>query len=181
MSTTRNHRYGRTTSLLGALVAAAALGAAPAQAASAPSAVCTTTFTAFIIPGFTMTPNRGKLTSRGQTGSLECFGELDGQRITGAPGSMGFVEQHTAGTCRGHVGTGRVHLIIPTTAGNKDMVGRLAVRRTALTVRVTVRFPGLRFRGNGVIFPRLGDCSSTPLEQIKVTITGSFTTGSSQS
>ena len=69
-----------------------------------------------------MTPAAGKLTSRGQTGSLDCFGTIDNQRITGV-GTMGFVERHASGTCRGHVGTGRVHLIIPTAAGNKDMVG----------------------------------------------------------
>lgn len=171
----RNHRYDRITMLLSAVVSFAVFGTAPAHAAAAASAVCTTTFTATIAPGFTMKPSAGKLTSRGLTGSLECFGELGGQRIAGGSGSMGFVERHTQGTCRGHVGTGRVHLIIPTTAGSKDIVGTLAVRRTGLTVRVEVRFPGLRFRGNGVIFPRLGDCATTPLEQIKVTITGSFT------
>lgn len=175
MSTTQAHRRGRTTSVLSALIATAALTPAPAQAARAASAVCTTTFTATITPGFTMKPTAGKLTTRGQTGSLECFGEIGGQRITADPGSMGFVQKHTTGTCRGHVGTGRVHIIIPTTTGSMDITGTLAVRRTALSVRVTVRFPGLIFRGNGVVFPRLGDCSSTPLEQTKVTITGSFT------
>jgi hypothetical protein len=54
------------------------------------------------------------------------------------------------------------------------MVGTLAVRRTAHSVRASVRFPGVRYRGNGVIFPRLGDCASAPLEQVKVTMTGSL-------
>lgn len=170
------HRVNSRRALFcSALLAIAACCSATAHAAGTAPAVCTTTFTATIAPGFTMTPTAGKLTSGGQTGSLECFGEIGGQRITPDPGSMGFVERHRRGTCRGHVGTGRVHVIIPTTAGPADMVGRLAVRRTALSVRVQVRFPGLLFRGSGVIFPRLGDCSSTPLEQIKVTITGSLT------
>lgn len=98
---------------------------------------------------------------------------IGGQRVT-APGTLGFVEQHSGGTCRGHAGTGRVHVVIPTAAGSKDLVGTLVVRRTALSVRVKVRFPGLRYSGNGVVFPRLGDCSSTPLTQIRVTMTGSL-------
>jgi hypothetical protein len=162
------------TRIIAALAAAAAAGAADGHAAAGPpSAVCTNTFTATITPGLTSKPGAGKISTHGQTGSIECFGTIRGQRVTG-PGTLGFVERHHGGTCRGHIGTGRVHLIIPTTAGSKDMVGTLSVRRTALSVHVTVRFRGVRYRGNGVIFPRLGDCASTPLEQVKVTMTGSL-------
>lgn len=173
--TTATHR----TRIIAALAAPAALIAAAAGAADGhataapPSAVCTNTFTATISPALTPKPAAGKITTHGQTGSIECFGTIRGQRITG-PGTLGLVEHHTGGTCRGHIGTGRVHLIIPTTGGSKDMVGTLSVRRTALTVHATVRFRGVRYRGNGVIFPRLGDCASTPLEQAEVTMTGSL-------
>jgi len=157
-----------------ALLAAGVLVPALAHAAAAPpAAVCTNSFTVSVTPGFTMTPGAGKLSSNGQTGSLECFGAIGGQRITG-PGTVGFVEKHRSGTCRGHTGTGRVHLVIPTTAGDKHLYGALAVRRTGLTVRVKVRFPDIRYSGNGVIFPRKGDCTSTPLEQIRVTMTGTL-------
>lgn len=175
MSKAHTDTKTRATAVLGALAATAALGAAPAQAAGPAPAVCVTTFTAAITPGFTPTPGSGKLSSRGMTGALDCFGTIGGKRIRNAPGSMGFVERHSAGTCGGHRGTGRVHLIIPTTAGNRDLVGRLSVRRTGFAVRVTVRFPRLRFSGSGVVFPRMGDCATTPLEQIKVTITGTLT------
>ena len=175
MSTTRTHR--RATAALcapAALIAVAALAAPAAQAAAAPpSAVCTNTFTATITPGFTPRPGSGKLSTNGQHGSIECFGTIRGGRVTG-PGTLGFVERHAGGTCRGHTGTGRVHLVIPTTTGPWDVVGTLSVRRTALTVRVKVRFPGVRYSGNGVIFPRLGDCTSSPLEQVKVTMTGTL-------
>lgn len=156
------------------VLAGCVLGPVPALAAAKPpSAVCSNTFTASITPGFTTTPGAGKLSSNGQTGSIECFGTVGGQRVTG-PGTLGFVEQHARGTCRGHTGTGRVHLMIPTTAGPKNMYGALAVRRSGLTVRVKVRFPGIRYSGNGVIFPRMGDCTSTPLEQIRVTMVGTL-------
>ena len=62
-------------------------------------------------------------------------------------------------------------LITPTP---RERLRTLAVRRTGLTVRVKVRFPGVRYSGNGVIFPRLGDCTSVPLEQIKVTMVGTL-------
>lgn len=157
-----------------ALIALAAFAAAPAHAAAGPpAAVCSHTFTATMTPGITPTPAAGKLTTNGQTGTMECFGTIGGKRITG-PGTLGLVHRHTAGSCRGLVGTGRVHLVIPTAAGSKDLVGALAVRRTGLTVRATARFPGLRYSGNGVVFPTLGDCATTPLERVRVTMTGSL-------
>ena len=165
--TRRAAALGGTAALIALLSATATHAAAPAP----PSAVCTNTFTATITPGFTPTPRAGKLSTNGQTGSIECFGTIEGARVTG-PGTLGFVERHTGGTCRGHTGTGRVHLIIPTSQGTKDMYGALVVRRTGLTVRARVRFAGVRYSGNGVIFPRLGDCASIPLEQVQVTMTG---------
>lgn len=177
MNTTSPRRRPSTKAMLPSaaalLAVAAALPASGAAAAKPPSAVCTNTFTATVTPGFSSTPGAGKLTTNGQTGSIECFGTIGGQRITGT-GTLGFVERHTAGTCRGHRGTGRVHLVIPTTAGSADLVGTLSVRRTGLTVRAKVRFPRLRYSGNGVIFPRLGDCMTTPLEQVRVTMTGTL-------
>ena len=157
-----------------ALIALAAFAAAPAHAAArTPAAVCSHTFTATMTPGMTPTPAAGKLTTNGQTGTIECFGTIGGQRIIG-PGTLGVVHRHTAGSCRGLVGTGRVRLVIPTAGGTKDLVGALAVRRTGLTVRAKARFPGLRYSGNGVVFPILGDCATTPLELVRVTMTGSL-------
>lgn len=176
MSTTPTpHRRRMTARLVPAtLICAGALGAAAAQgAAPPPSAVCTKTFTNTIAPGFTPKPKAVKISSNGQTGSIECFGTIGGERVTG-PGTLGITVRRARGSCRGHTGTGRVRLVIPTTAGTKDTVGTLAVRRTGLTLRVTVNFPGLRYRGNGVVFPRLGDCTSTPLEQVRVTMTGTL-------
>lgn len=157
-----------------ALIALAAFAAAPAHAAAGPpAAVCSHTFTATMTPGITPTPAAGKLTTNGQTGTIECFGTIGGQRITG-PGTLGLVHRHTGGSCRGLVGTGRVRLVIPTAAGSKNLLGALAVRRTGLIVRAQARFPGLRYRGNGVVFPILGDCMTTPLELVKVTMTGTL-------
>lgn len=173
-TTTDHRRRIAARPATAALLAAGVLVPVFAHAAATPPpVVCVNSFTVSVTPGFTMTPGGGKLSSNGQTGSLECFGTIAGQRITG-PGTVGFVEKHTSGTCRGHTGTGRVHLIIPTTAGEKHLYGALAVRRTGLTVRVKVRFPAMRYSGNGVIFPRKGDCTSTPLEQIRVTMTGTL-------
>lgn len=167
MSTAADRRRTRTIVALADLTVAAAVSALTAHAAATPPvAVCVNIFTATISPGFTSTPSAGKLITNGQTGSIECFGTIRGQRITG-PGTLGLVEKHAGGTCRGHSGTGRVHLIIPIATGSQDMVGTLAVRRTGLTVRVRVRFAGMRYSGNGVIFPKLGDCTSTPLQQSK--------------
>ena len=97
----RRRRIASASLAAAALAAAGTLGAAASHGATTPpSAVCTNTFTATIAPGFTPKPGAGKLTSNGQTGTIECFGTIGGARVTG-PGTLGFVERHRAGAAAG--------------------------------------------------------------------------------
>jgi hypothetical protein len=162
----------RRTRILGALATLTlALGAtAPAQAASATSAVCISQFTATFTPGFSPTAGPGTASTNGETGSFSCIGKIGGDRVTG-PGSIGVEESYT-GECLSHRGTGTVRIIVPTTGGTKDMTGTLTVRRTGLVVRPAVQFSGVRFRGIGVALPAEGDCFVTPLKRGQILLVG---------
>lgn len=173
MSITPIHQRIRIAAVLSALAAAALVAAAPAQAAGATSAVCVNRFTATITPGFSLTPSSGTLTTRGQTGSINCAGTLRGHRITGR-GSIGFDAVYTAATCSSEVSSGTVRVTLPTSGGIKHLVGALTVRRTALVVSVGVRFPNARFSGIGVAIPTQGNCLITPMRQALITIAGSL-------
>jgi hypothetical protein len=162
----------RRMRILGALatLAIALCATAPAQAASATSAFCVSNFTATFTPGFSPTPGPGTMSTNGETGSFSCVGKIDGDRVTG-PGSIG-VEASYTGECLSHRGTGTVHIVVPTTAGAKDMTGTLTVRRTGLVVRPAVQFSGVRFRGIGVALPAEGDCFVTPLKRGQILLLG---------
>jgi len=167
------HRPSRIGVALFALFAAALLAAAPAQAAGGTSAVCTNEFTATITPGFSFIPSSGTQTTNGETGSIVCVGEIAGHRVTGR-GSIGYVLPYAAATCASEAGSGTVRATVPTTAGNRHLVGTLAVERTALAIRADVQFSGMRYRGLGVAVPRQGDCLLTPLRQVSIVLTGTL-------
>ena len=88
MSITLDRRCQRATAAVVAIAGLVLLAAAPARAQSETSALCTVTFPAVsITPPFmplVLTPASGTVTSGGQTGSVSCVGEVDGDRVTGA-------------------------------------------------------------------------------------------------
>lgn len=167
--------HGRLSSIavLAALAAAAPLGAAHAHTTGATEALCASQFTATVTPGFSTTPSSGTLTTNGETGEITCVGEVRGKRITG-PGLLGVEQTHDGATCQSATGTGTVSVTLPTTAGDRHLIGKLSVRRTGLAVSVNVRFPGARYHGSGVAIPQVGNCVVTPLTQVMVVQTGTL-------
>ena len=174
--TTTDRTRRRIAATAAALTAGTLLAAAPAGAAGGTSATCTVRFVATITPGFTARPSSGTLTTRGDTGFIACVGKVGGHRITG-PGTMGFDEQHSGGTCRGHIGSGPLRVTVPTTGGTKRLDGTLFAQRNAFVVRADVRFPGMRFTGIGAAIFRNGTCFVTPLREVLVSVTGRLTEG----
>jgi hypothetical protein len=171
MSTTTAHGRLRIAVALAALTIGTLLGAAPAHAAAATSAVCTNLFAATVSPGFTMIRSAGTITTHGETGLIECVGTIDGHRVTG-PGTMGINYAYSRGTCVAHVGSGAVSLSVPTTAGTKRMTGALTVRRIALVIHAEVSFPNAHFSAIGHPIPTNGSCLTTPLRLFLVSVTG---------
>jgi len=154
------------------LAAVAVLGAtASAQAAGETAAVCASTISLTITPGFSPKPGSGTLTSHGKTGSLICTGALRGHQITG-PGSVGLDEVYSGADCLGHVGTGTATVTLPTTGGVIHMSGAATSHRTALAVVAEVDFPDASFDGVGVAIPTHGTCLLSPLRQATISLSG---------
>lgn len=170
-------RAVRIAGSVAAVAAVALLAAAPAQAGSDTSAVCTVTFPhASITPPFmpfVLTPASGTVTSGGQTGSVRCVGRIGGARITG-PGKGGIVYAYSNGTCVSHVGAGTATWSIPTEAGAKTLIGTLSVRRIGLSVLAEVRFPDAVAGLAGLLVPLQGDCVLTPLSKVSVAVAGTL-------
>jgi hypothetical protein len=173
LRTAPSRRALRIGGSLAAPAAVALLAAAPAHAAGATSAVCTTAFAATFSPGFSLTPSSGTVSSNGDV-RMTCVGTVDGRRITG-PGTVGIDYVYAPGsTCLSHKGSGTVRFTLPTTAGTTHMVGALTVRRAGLLFSAKGQFPAARMNGIGVVAPASGNCVFTPLRRGLVSVTGSL-------
>jgi hypothetical protein len=153
----------------------ALLAAAPAPALANTSAVCSDTFPVISITPpfmpFVLAPATGTVSSNGQTGSVTCVGEIDGDRITGA-GTVGVSYVYSNGSCVAHMGLGTANWTVPTEAGLKHLTGTLKIRRTVLSVLAEADFPSARADLAGVLIPLEGDCVLTPLSKVRVTLAG---------
>ena len=166
-------RPARAAAVAAALASCLAVGltAAPAPAAGAP-AECTFDYNPELTPGLTMTPASGSVTSHGETGTVECTGEVNGRQVTG-PGTFGF--EGTFGTkekvscTSGGAGEGSVRLTVPTAAGPqhvKDSVA-YAFGPAAGDLPLVGGWHGTRTTGRFVVLPTKGDCVTAPVQQLR--------------
>jgi hypothetical protein len=171
--------FDRSGRRLAAMVAAMAgivlFAGAPAQGASATTAVCTVVLPSVsITPAFNpfvLTPATGTIATLGRSGSVICIGEIDGDRVTG-PGTTGISYTYSSGTCASHVGLGTGTWVIPTVAGTKHLTGTLSVRRVGHAILAEVRFPTAHSVLAGGLVPIDGNCVLAPLRKVRVTVTG---------
>jgi hypothetical protein len=175
MRITLERKRQRIAGLVVAMAGPVLLAAAPAQAQSDTSAVCTVTFPVVSITPpfypFVLSPGSGTVSSGGQTGTVRCVGAIGGDRVTG-PGTGGITYAYSNGTCVAHVGLGTATWMIPTEAGPTHLTGTLSVRRTALSVLAEVHFAHARADLAGALVPLEGDCVLTPLRKVTVTAAG---------
>jgi hypothetical protein len=175
MSRTLDRKGQRIVAAMVTTAGLALLAAAPAQAQSNTSAVCTITLPAVTItPPFkplALTPALGTISSGGETGTVSCVGEIGGDRVTGT-GTAGILYAYSNGTCLAHVGLGTGTWTIPTEAGPKHMTGTLSVHRIGLGILAELRFPDARVHVTGAVVPLEGNCVLTPLRKVRVTVAG---------
>jgi hypothetical protein len=160
--------------LLGVLLTPAP--AWPAYGGEETSATCTLTIPTRLSPGFTLTSSTGTYGTAGETGTITCFGSLDGQRVTG-PGTFGFEGTYT-GDCFGNVGSGTYSFTVPTEVGPKHFTGSYTERRTGFNGPVEASQPGGHFQGVFLVLPRKGDCLASPVTEVVINMVGTFGPGS---
>ncbi len=155
---------------LGALVSllVSSLYAMPIAGAqgTASTAVCVHRWTDSISPGLTITARQVTFTSHGETGTITCIGQVNGNTVTGT-GTFGEVGTFR-GTCASGNGSATFSFTVPTTAGP-----------ATFSVPVTFTYAagvGLSssavFPGTFVVVPTAGDCLLTPVSRIAVVRVG---------
>jgi hypothetical protein len=132
-------RAGRLALLLTTLVLPV-VAPGPANAQDATSATCAIFSPAYFSPGFSMTTGSGHYESRGETGTINSIGAIDGRRVTGA-GTFGFDGTYTDANCLTNRGTGTYFFTIPTDAGSLHVSGTFVETRFGLGGPVDARSP----------------------------------------
>jgi len=139
------------------------MAASPAHAQG--GAACTFTATFRVLPGYSMSPSSGTLTTGGETGVVTCAGLVFGQEVLG-PGTFGFVGQYGmdpggGDTCEGGAGRGLFSFHIPTSLGivhadiqfTESFVGNVGQFFGSGPAEVTCLYQ---------FHPTEGDCYTTP-------------------
>jgi hypothetical protein len=151
-----------------------------AQAQSSPpgeqgatSASCSLAFLVYTTPGLGMTSSSGQFSSRGETGTINCVGEIFGHTVTG-PGTFGFEGTLTNSSCLYHEGSGTAFFTVPTDAGPVHVSGGgfYNVALGVLGIDHATHDGGLVFDGSYVLFPVKGNCITEPVTEAHVLMVG---------
>jgi hypothetical protein len=141
----------------------------PATPASAAAPVvdlnCTIIVTTDLHPALTPQPRHIAFTSHGLTGTADCTGTVDGQPVTGDPGSFAITDVALA-SCFQATGSGTFVLKIPTTGGIQAVAGRTTFSSAA---GITVNTGDLT--GTATVVSAVGDCVTTPLTSATAVLT----------
>ncbi len=133
------------------------------------TASCFHRWTDSISPGLTTTPGRVTFTSHGETGTIDCTGQVRGQHVTG-PGTFGE-EGVVNGTCVSGSGSAVFSFSIPTTGG----VEKFSIPVTFTYGALSGLTSSAAFPGAFVIVPTGGDCVTSAITEITVSRLGSLT------
>jgi len=157
--------------ILGALASPLPPALAPAPVAAAQStATCVHRWTDDVTPGVGPTMQRATFSSHGETGAIECQGEIMGRRVTG-PGTFGE-EGVVEGTCGSGTGSATFSFTVVTSGGPLHLRMPVSFTYGPLTgVTTSESFPGVF-----VVVPMMGDCLTAPVTRIAVTRAGMLRT-----
>jgi hypothetical protein len=163
-----------------ALLAGGGIVALPRAASAQNDLACRVNFTANFSPGLSMVPSSGSVTSGGEAGTINCEGEINGQRVT-AGGPFGFDGRFGTGllgtgqgdTCLGGSGTGTYTATVQTTGGPVRFSEAITFTyvSTTLTAGGEGEVKGPNTTGTFTYRPTAGDCVGTPITQFAVDVT----------
>jgi hypothetical protein len=175
-------RWSRVAVLTAAVLPAvlsAVLSAGPPAFAAGPdgpvAARCSFQYSPAISPGIGLLTDGGTVSSGGETGTVDCSGNLDGHEITG-PGSWGFEGKLTQANCvEGGKGNGRISMTVPTDAGNQHFEEFITFGfgPAGAYPPLVGDWIGDRTSGLFVVAPAQGDCVTAPVTRADAT--GQFT------
>lgn len=141
---------------------------------SGTSAECSISFPAFFSPGLTPVSQSGTFDSRGETGTINCVGQIFGHTVIG-PGSFGFEGTVTDSSCVSHKGSGTSYFTVPTDAGPVHVSGGgFTNMGVGVFGGAEAMHTGVHFVGSYLLLPTEGDCVAHPLTQAQVLMNGSL-------
>jgi hypothetical protein len=164
--------------VVGLVAPSPAWAVAEAQSSSsdepgATSASCSLSFSVYTAPGLGMTPVSGQFSSRGETGTISCVGDIFGHTVTG-PGTFGFEGVLTNSSCLSHQGSGTALFTVPTEVGPVHVSGGgfYNVALGVLGIDHATHDGGLVFDGSYVLLPVKGNCITEPVSEAFVLMAG---------
>ena len=158
--------------LLVIVLVAVGLRVAPAGADDS-STPCAFQVDVALSPGLSASPSSGTFRSEGESGTLDCRGNVDGQPATGA-GTFGAEGRYgTRGdgdSCRSESGggDGTAHLTVPVEGGSRHVDDPFTLTYRIDEQSVVGEISGRRFTGTFDVTQAEGDCLRHPITRIRV-------------
>jgi hypothetical protein len=163
----------KTRVILVAVLAMTVLAPVGADAQQKPTS-CESAVDMDLSPGFWREGNSGTFTTNGETGTVKCNGPVNGKQTTG-PGSFGVSGRYGTkdpDTCNNAEGIYRASITVPTADGKEKWTNRGDWAAGAFKGGGAFGgdFTGENGDGTFEVTPKQGDCVSSPMTKIHVTV-----------
>ena len=151
---------------------AGGLAAAPARA-DQPGTPCAFEVDVSLSPGLSREPSTGTFGSDGESGELDCKGNVGGQPATG-PGTFGVEGRYgidgDGDDCRSKQGQGdgTAHFTVPVEGGSRHVDDPFTMTYRVDGRRVVGEITGRRFSGTFDVTQAQGDCLWKPVTRIRI-------------
>ncbi|MEW6476713.1 MAG: hypothetical protein AB1679_31030 [Actinomycetota bacterium] len=156
------------------LAAALAVGlVTPPVAAQEPGTPCTFEVEVTLSPGLSRTPSSGTFDSNGESGRLDCQGDLGGRPVTGrgtfgAEGRYGIDGDGDHCRSKEGQGDGTGHFTVPVEGGSRHVDDPFTMTYRVDGRSVVGEITGQRFTGTFDVTRADGDCLWNPITRIRL-------------
>lgn len=150
-----------------------ALQVTPVAGADESGTPCAFEVEVHLSPGLSTSPSSGTFTSKGESGTLDCQGNVGGEPATGR-GTFGAEGRYgTAGNgddCRSREGRGdgTAHLTVPVEGGTQHVDDPFTLTYRVDGRSVVGQITGRRFSGTFDVTQADGDCIRHPVANIRI-------------
>lgn len=155
------------------LVCLLGVSPAPVRAAGDGGTPCTFQVDVTLSPGLSRDPSSGTFDSKGESGKIDCQGDVGGQPASG-PGTFGTEGRYgTDGDgddCRSKEGRGdgTAHLTVPVKDGSEHVDDAFTMTYRVDGRSVVGQITGRRFTGSFDVTQADGDCLWRPVTRIRI-------------
>ena len=159
--------------LVFSLLLATGLTVVPAAAEETAGTPCTFEVDMSLSPGLSRDPSSGTFESKGESGTVDCQGDVGGQPATG-PGTFGAEGRYgidgDGDDCKSKAGQGdgTAHLTVPVDGGTQHVDDPFTLTYRVDGRSVVGEITGERFSGTFDVTRADGDCIVKPVTRIRI-------------